>query len=116
MVLTRWAATEYTDPYLEDEFGMPSTTVRISAKARDTLRELAARSGEPMQAVLEKAIEHYHRQRFFDELDAAYTALRNDPEAWQAELEERALWETTLQDGLDTNGAREGDESAGNRG
>ena len=75
---------------------MSSTTVRISGKARDTLRELAARAGEPMQSILEKAIEHYRRERFFDEADAAYRALRNDPEAWQEELAERQLWETIL--------------------
>ncbi len=80
---------------------MASATVRISERARDHLRVLAAEEGETMQAVLEKAVEHYRRQRFFDQLDAAYAALRADPEAWREELEERQLWEATLEDGLD---------------
>ena len=95
---------------------MSSTTVRISGKARDTLRELAARAGEPMQSILEKAIEHYRRERFFDEADAAYRALRNDPEAWQEELAERQLWEATLKDGLDADERSERNGATGEDG
>jgi hypothetical protein len=53
-----------------------------------------------MQAVLERAIDYYRRQQLFDEADAAYAALRSDPEGWQEELEERKLWEATLADDL----------------
>jgi|SRR5579872_2483016 len=80
---------------------MSSTTVRITDKTCRALRELAASSGETMQAVLDKAIEAYRRQRFFAEMDAGYAAWQNDPAAWQAEQEERCLWEQTLMDGLD---------------
>lgn len=80
---------------------MPGATVRISERARQTLRELAARTGEPMQAVLDRAIEDYRRRRFFEEVNAAYVALRNDPEAWAGELAERRLLEATLSEDLD---------------
>ena len=42
-----------------------STTVRISEQTHHRLRELAAQSGESMQAVLDKALEQYRRQKFF---------------------------------------------------
>jgi len=61
----------------------------------------AKREGKPMQAVLDEAIEHYQRDKFLDEVNAAYAALRNDPKAWKAEQAERALWDNTLADGLD---------------
>ncbi len=80
---------------------MSSPTVRISDAARTVLRELAAKDGASMQAVLEKAIEHYRRQRFLEATNAAYAALRHDPERWREELEERAAWEATLADGLE---------------
>ena len=80
---------------------MPSTTVRISPAAHDALRELAARSGEPMQTVLDRAIESYRRRRFLEDLNAAFLALREDPGAWAAELAEREAWDATLADGLD---------------
>lgn len=78
-------------------------TVRISDRAHQTLRELASTSGEPMQAVLDKALEQYRRQRFWDECDAAYTALREDREEWAKYQQELALWDATLMDGLDPN-------------
>ena len=78
-----------------------SATVRISEQSHVKLRELAAQSGEPMQAVLDQAVEQYRRQKFWEELTVAYAAIQNDPEAMAAEKEELALWEVTLMDGLD---------------
>ncbi len=49
--------------------------VRISAQSHLRLREMAAQDGEPMRVVLEKALEQYRRQRFFEECNAAYAAL-----------------------------------------
>jgi len=80
---------------------MPSVTVRISTPTRDTLRQLAAQAGEPMQVTLDKAIEAYRRQRFLSEANAAFQALRSNPEAWKSEQEERTEWNSTLADGLE---------------
>lgn len=80
---------------------MPTATVRINDKSRNILRELAAREGKSMQEILEKAIETYRRQRFLEEVNAAYAALRQDPEAWATVQKERADWEVTLGDGLE---------------
>lgn len=54
-----------------------------------------------MQAVLEEAIQHFQREKLIDEANAAFARLKADPEAWTEELAERALWESTLADGLD---------------
>lgn len=81
---------------------MPGTTVRVSARTHHLLRDLAARTGQPMQVIIERAIEDYRRRRFFEEVNAAYATERRDSAAWTAEEEERALWEATLTDGLDT--------------
>jgi len=79
---------------------MQSTTVRISAAKLQVLRELSVETGETMQAILERAIEQYRRQRVLEATNAAYAALRADPEAWSEILEERAELENTLSDGL----------------
>jgi len=78
---------------------MPSATVRISEPAREMLRDLAAHFNEPMQLILEKAIEAYRRQCFLESTNAAFVALRADEKAWQKELEEREAWDATLTDG-----------------
>lgn len=78
-----------------------STTVRISEQTHHRLRELAAQSGEPMLAVLDKAVEQYRRQKFLEECDTAYAALQQDPEAWKDYQDELKSFEGTLMDGLD---------------
>ena len=79
---------------------MGQAMVRISDRARQTLREIAQSEAESMQVVLEKAVEEYRRRHFLEQVNRAYQSLREDPEAWAEELAERALWETTLKDGL----------------
>jgi predicted transcriptional regulator len=76
-------------------------TVRVSEKTHNRLRELAVQTGQPMQTILEQAVEDYRRRCFFDELSRAFAALRGDPQAWAQELEERSAWEVTIADGLD---------------
>jgi len=80
---------------------MASATVRLREPTRAVLRRMADESGEAMSVVLEKAIEAYRRQRFLEQVNAAYAALRADPEAWRVELEERRSWDATLMDGID---------------
>lgn len=79
---------------------MASATVRISVKAKETLQRLAEQTGQKMQTVLDEAIEAYRRQRFLEEANAAFAALRANKEAWEAEQEERAAWDVTSGDGL----------------
>ena len=82
---------------------MRSTTVRISDSSHKLLGSLAAEEGVSMQALLDKALESYRRQRFLTAVNAAYAALRHDRAAWEALQQERATWEATLGDGLDAS-------------
>ena len=75
--------------------------VRITPRSKAVLENLAEQEGLSMQAVLEAAIEHYQRNKFLDEVNAAYAALRNDAEEWKAEEQERELFDNTLADGLE---------------
>lgn len=45
------------------------------------LRRLADETSEFMAESLDKAIEAYRRQRFMEELNESFAALRADPEA-----------------------------------
>jgi predicted transcriptional regulator len=80
---------------------MASTTVRVSEHTHELLHKLAAATGEPLQKVLERAVENYRRERFYAEFNAAFERLKADPVAWEEELAERAEWDATLADGLD---------------
>jgi hypothetical protein len=52
-----------------------------------------------MAAVLEKAIERYRRQKFLDEANASYAALKANLQEWKEETAERKLWDLTNADG-----------------
>jgi hypothetical protein len=69
-------------------------TIRVSEKTHRNLQELA--EGSTIQAVVEEAVEDLSRKRFFQDLDAGYSALQADPDAWATELEERTLWDDAL--------------------
>lgn len=78
-----------------------ATMVRIKEETHQRLQQLAKSSRRSLPDVLDEAIKQYEKQRFLADCDAAYTRLREDQEAWQDELDERALWDNTLSDGLE---------------
>lgn len=80
---------------------MATLTVRIDKQTHQVLRELAAQAGESMPTILDNAIAEYRRKRFLEGLNDDYAALRANPQAWQEELAERALWDVALADGLE---------------
>jgi predicted DNA-binding protein len=74
--------------------------IRITPRSKAALRALAKAEGKPMQKVLDEAIEQYSRDKFLDEVNAAYSALWNDPKLAKEEKAERALWDRAAGDGL----------------
>lgn len=75
-------------------------TTRISTAAHVILRELSKAEGKPMLALLDEAVEALRRQRFLEQVNAAYATLRADPRTWAAIESERRAWDVTLSDGL----------------
>ncbi|MBI3891318.1 MAG: toxin-antitoxin system protein [Candidatus Wallbacteria bacterium] len=80
---------------------MGSGTIRITPSSHKLLKDLATRTGEPMQSLLDRAVDTYARQRFLDEANEAYATLRGDSAAWKQELREREEWDGTSMDGLE---------------
>lgn len=75
-------------------------TVRIKPETHQRLQRLARDSKRSLPDVLDEAIGAYERRVFLEGLSEDFARLRADPEAWQEELEERALWDCTLMDAL----------------
>jgi AbrB family looped-hinge helix DNA binding protein len=61
----------------------------------------AQEDGILIRPAIARPVDTERRRRLLEQTNRDYARLREDPEAWQAELAERALWETTLLDGLD---------------
>ncbi len=78
-----------------------TTTIRVSRRTRDALRELTHTSGNSMQQVIEEALELYRRQQLLEATNAAYAALREDANGWNEFVTELEAWDATLADGLE---------------
>lgn len=79
-----------------------TTTIRVSEKTRETLRELAHAQGTPIQDVTEKAVEMYRRHSLLEATNAAYARLQSQPDARSDLEQELGVWDETLADGLET--------------
>lgn len=77
-----------------------SLNVVISEKSSQTVTRISERCGLSISKVLDEAIENYRRQKFLEETDRAFAALKTDADAWRTEQTERDLWEQTLTDGV----------------
>ena len=69
--------------------------------AVDKLNTLEADMGISKQLIIEKSLDRLIRENLLRKANAAYETLRNDPQAWQEEIQEREEWEVTLTDGLE---------------
>ncbi len=76
-------------------------TVRVNEATHRALRELTARSGESTAALLERVVARYQREQLLAEANAAWAEIRADPAASAEIATEQALWEQTLDDGLE---------------
>lgn len=76
-------------------------TARILETDHAVLQRLARESGKNQQQIIHEALDTYQRERLLDEINAGFERLRSDSAAWQAEMDERKLWETTLTDDID---------------
>jgi hypothetical protein len=74
--------------------------IRISDTAHGSLRKMSRAEGKPVAALIDEAVEALRRQRFLEQVNAAYAAQRANPATWKSIDGERSEWEATLPDGL----------------
>lgn len=79
---------------------MGAHAIRVQDSVYGNVQTLANHLGVPMAQVVSNAVTQYQQQVFFDELDAAFLRLKQDPKAWKETQKERALLEGTLLDDL----------------
>jgi len=78
-----------------------AVTMRVTKETHGALKEMAGTRGIPMTEVLNEIVKRMAREERLRLGNEAYARLREDPEAWAEELEERRLFEGTLMDGLE---------------
>jgi len=74
--------------------------IRASELTHHRLKQLSHSTGQPIQTVLDRAIEAYRRTVFLEQLNEDYAKLRVIDSEWSEELADRKDLEGTLYDGL----------------
>jgi glyoxylase-like metal-dependent hydrolase (beta-lactamase superfamily II) len=64
-------------------------------------RFLAQQQHGKMQDVIEQAVKEYKKKKFFEDLNAGYARLKEDPQSWAEDAAERKEWDATLRDGIE---------------
>lgn len=72
----------------------------LTDETRLMLEELEQLDHEPLETIIARAVKAYWGQRIMEGSNAAYNALRSDPQAWEELQQERTAWDATLGDGL----------------
>ena len=75
-----------------------ATQVRVSNTTHELLRSLSKEFGQSMQTIIKDALQQYRQRKFLEGLNEDFKALKENTDAWQEELEERAMWDKTLSD------------------
>ena len=75
-----------------------SSNIRLSEKTHRLLKLLAAQQGSSMQAVLEQAVNAYHKQIFFRQMNRGFQNLKSNPRP-EREAED---WNGVLMDGMES--------------
>jgi predicted transcriptional regulator len=75
--------------------------VRVSPATHRLLQELSADTGDPMSAIVDRAVEQYRRAQIFAAAEREYRKLESDPQALAEYEAEIALWDVTAGDDLE---------------
>lgn len=76
-------------------------TIRIDDETDKLIGELASELLKTKKDVLKEAVKAYKKELLFSKANLAYEVLREDKAGWAQELEERAVWDDALMDGLE---------------
>ena len=78
-----------------------ASTVRVDDKLHVKLREISEAEHRPIGQVIEDAITHYEREKFWQQVHTSVERLRADPRAWKEYQDEVAMFEGGAMDGLE---------------
>jgi hypothetical protein len=84
-----------------EESGVASSVVKLRPDTYARVRRLAQERNASMQEVIARGIDALERQEFARGFQDDFAALHDDAKAWKAVSDEREIWDSSLDDGLD---------------
>ncbi|MDP9750323.1 CopG family transcriptional regulator [Thermoanaerobacter pentosaceus] len=77
------------------------TTVKIDAETYKGLKKLSKELKWPMQKIIREAFWEYKKKVLLSKTAEVFAALKENNKLLQEEIEERQLWDNTLQDRIE---------------
>ncbi len=81
---------------------MGRTTIRVSTDTHAILKQIGKEENEPMQSVLDRILQKHRREQLLHRTNEAFYELQKTSQEWAEEQRERALWDQTLADDLES--------------
>ncbi len=78
-----------------------ATTVRVDDQVATRLRDLASEEQRSIGQVIRDALDHYEKERFWQDVESSVSRLKANPIAWQEYQEEIQLLQGGSMDGLE---------------
>ncbi len=75
-------------------------TIQVAPETKERLKAIASERHESIGDAVAYLVQLEADVRWWNDFNAGYDALRNDPVAWEEERSERTLLATTPMDGL----------------
>lgn len=75
---------------------MKTTTIRIDKSTYNLLKEIAQNTHKSMNDLIVEMTNEYQKRNFWEKVNDSYIKLKNNNKSWNEELEERKVWDTTL--------------------
>ncbi len=79
------------------------SSITISDASQALLAEMAQKTGKSSTEILDQALTSYRRRVFFEQMNAGYSELRGDAQAWADFEAERKNLDNAMADGLDAD-------------
>jgi len=80
---------------------MKTTTIRVDIETYNGIKRLSEQLNQPMNKTVQDAIFEYKKKILLSKTAEAFAALKENSKLWQEEIEERKIWDNTLQDGIE---------------
>ena len=77
---------------------MTTTTIRISKSVHHVLMEISHKTNKSMNSIIDEMTIEYRKKIFWENVNSSFEKLKGDSSKWKEEMEERKLWNTTLND------------------
>ena len=75
---------------------MTTTTIRINKSVHNVLKEIAVKTNKSLNSVVDEMTIEYKKKLFWENVNSSFENLKKNSTKWSEEMEERKLWDNSM--------------------